>query len=178
MEGFADASLSVPRSQGSRSIRLNCAAITMTSKRHSTTDDSTTAAELTEAYLLACEIEGFRNLMSEIGLRQKGPTILYQDNKAAIQIAMNRGSLSRKTRGTDLRVLTLRNKVEDLKVVPIYLNTVDMLVDLGTKSLDPKPFCFQCDMLCGYAERITTVKLDVENYMDGSYEPHPKPATR
>jgi hypothetical protein len=37
MEGFADASLSVPRSQGSRSIRLNCAAITMTSKRHSTT---------------------------------------------------------------------------------------------------------------------------------------------
>ncbi len=111
MEGFADASLSVPRSQGARSIRLNCAAITITSKRHSTTDDSTTAAELTEAYLLACEIEGFRNLMSEVGLRQKGPTILYQDNKAAIQIAMNRGSLSRKTRGTDLRVLTLRNKM-------------------------------------------------------------------
>ncbi len=84
MEGFADASLSVPRSRGSRSIRLNCAAITMTSKRHSTTDDSTTASELTEAYLLACEIEGFRNLMGEVGLRQKAPTILYQDNKAAI----------------------------------------------------------------------------------------------
>ena len=56
MEGFADASLSVPRSQGSRSILMNRAAITMTSKRHSTTDDSTTAAELTESYLLACEI--------------------------------------------------------------------------------------------------------------------------
>jgi hypothetical protein len=174
MEGFADASLSVPRSQGARSIRLNQAAITMTSKRHSTTDDSTTAAELTEAYLLACEIEGFRNLMSEVGLKQKGPTILYQDNKAAIQIAMNRGSLSRKTRGTDLRVLTLRNKVEDLKVVPIYLYTKDMLVDLGTKALDPKPFCQQCDMLCGYAERVTTVKLDVENYVDDDYEPHLK----
>jgi hypothetical protein len=177
MEGFADASLSVPRSQGSRSIRLNRAAITMTSKRHSTTDDSPTASELTEAYLLACEIEGFRNLMSEVGLRQKGPTILYQDNKAAIQIAMNRGSLSRKTRGTDLRVLTLRNKVEDLKVVPIYLYTKDMLVDLGTKALDPKPFCHQCDMLCGYAERVTTEKLDVENYMDDSYEPNPEQAT-
>jgi hypothetical protein len=174
MEGFADATLSVPRSQGARSIRLNCAAITITSKRHSTNVDSTTAAELTEAYLLACEIEGFRNLMSEVGLRQKGPTILYQDNKAAIQIAMNRGSLSRKTRGTDLRVLTLRNKVEDLKVVPIYLNTVDMLIDLGTKALDPKPFCHLCDMLCGYAERVTTVKLDVENYVDDTFEPHPK----
>jgi hypothetical protein len=124
----------------------------MTSKRHSTTDDSTTAAELTEAYLLACEIEGFRTLMSEVGLRQKGPTYLFQDNQAAIQIAMNRGSLSRKTRGTDLRVLTLRNKVEDLKVVPIYLNTKEMLVDLGTKALDPKPFCGLRNELCGYAE--------------------------
>jgi hypothetical protein len=174
MEGFADASLSVPRSQGSRSILMNRAAITMTSKRHSTTDDSTTAAELTEAYLLACEIEGFRNLMSEVGLRQNGPTILYQDNKAAIQIAMNRGSLSRKTRGTDLRVLTLRNKVEDLKVVPIYLNTADMLADLGTKALDPKTFCRLCDMLCGYADRVTTVKLEIENYVDETYTPNPK----
>jgi hypothetical protein len=158
LEGFADASLSVPRSQGGRSIVMNGAAITMTSKRHSTTDDSTTSAELTEAYLLSCEIEGFRSLMSEVGLQQKGPTNLYQDNKAAIQIAMNRGSLSRKTRGMDLRVLTLRNKVEDLKVVPIYLNTKDMLLDLGTKSLDPKPFCRLTDMLCGYAERVESEK--------------------
>jgi hypothetical protein len=177
LEGFADSALTVPRSQGSRSITMNRAAITMTSKRHSTTDDSSTAAELTEAYLLSCEIEGFRNLMCEVGLRQKGPTILYQDNKAAIQIAMNRGSLSRKTRGTDLRVLTLRNKVEDLKVVPVYLNTKEMLIDLGTKALDPKPFCALSDQLCGYAERVTTAKLDIENYVDGSYKPHTKKMT-
>ncbi len=134
MEGFADSSLRVPRSQGCRSIQMNKAAITMTSKRHTTTDDSTMAAELTEAHLLACEIEGFRVLIDEVGLKQKGPTRLYQDNKAAIQVAMNRGSLSRKTRGTDLKFLTLRNKVEDLKVVPIYLHTLDMLADIGTKA--------------------------------------------
>jgi hypothetical protein len=114
---------------------MNRAAVTITSKRHSTTDDSTLAAELTEAYLLACEIEGFRNLMAEVGLKQKRPTILYyQDNMAAIQVAMNRGSLSRKTRETELRVLTYRNKVEDLKVVPIYLKTNDMVADIGTKA--------------------------------------------
>ena len=169
LEGYADASLSVPRSQGGRSIVMNMAAITMTSKRHSTTDDSTTSAELTEAYLLACEIEGFRTLMSEVGLEQKGPTNLYQDNKAAIQIAMNRGSLSRKTRGMDLRVLTIRNKVEDLKVVPIYLNTKDMLLDLGTKSLDPKPFCRLTDMLCGYAERVESVTAALEQESSDIY---------
>jgi hypothetical protein len=153
MEGFADSNLGVPRSQGCRSIQMNMAAIMMTSKRHTTTDDSTMAAELTEAHMLACEIEGFRVLMDEVGLKQKGPTRLYQDNKAAIQVAMNRGSLSRKTRGTDLKILTLRNKVGDLKVVPIYLNTLDMLADIGTKALDPKLFCRLRDMLCGYAEQ-------------------------
>jgi hypothetical protein len=101
LEGFADSNLGVPRSQGGRTILMNNAAITMTSKRHTTTDDSTMAAELTEAHLLACEIKGFRVLMDEVGLKQDGPTKLYQDNKAAIQVAMNRGSLSRKTRGTD-----------------------------------------------------------------------------
>ena len=151
LTGFADSSLSVPRSQGCRAIIMNRAAVTMTSKRHSTTDDSTLAAELTEAYLLACEIEGFRNLMAEVGLEQKGPTILYQDNMAAIQVAMNRGSLSRKTRGTELRVLTYRNKVEDLKVVPIYLKTNDMVADIGTKALDPKLFIRLRDMMMGYS---------------------------
>ena len=150
--GLADAALSVPRSQGSRSVMMNRAAITMTSKRHSTTDDSTLASEITEAYLLACEIEGFRNLMAEVGLEQNGPTILYQDNMAAIQVAMNRGSLSRKTRGTELRVLTYRNKVEDLKVVLIYLKTTMMLADIGTKALDPKMFIFLRDMLMGYSK--------------------------
>ena len=171
MEGFADSNLGVPRSQGSRSIVMNRAAITSTSKRHTTTDDSTMAAELTEAHLLACEIEGFRVLMEEVGLKQIGPTKLYQDNKAAIQVAMNRGSLSRKTRGTDLKVLTLRNKVEDLKVVPIYLNTLDMLADIGTKALDPKTFCRLRDMLCGYAERISMNETKVQSHTNLPEDP-------
>jgi hypothetical protein len=171
MEGFADSNLGVHRSQGSRSIVMNRAAITSTSKRHTTTDDSTMAAELTEAHLLACEIEGFRVLMEEVGLKQIGPTRLYQDNKAAIQVAMNRGSLSRKTRGTDLKVLTLRNKVEDLKVVPIYLNTLDMLADIGTKALDPKTFCRLRDMLCGYAERISMNDTKVKSHTNLPEDP-------
>ncbi len=37
----------------------------------------------------------------------------------------------------DLKVLTLRNKVEDMKCVPIYLKTAEMIADIGTKALDP-----------------------------------------
>ena len=147
---YADSSFSTPRSQGCRMVMMNGGAISFTSKRHTTTDDSTTAAELTEAYLCACDVEGFRNINEEIGLRAEGPTILYQDNQSAIQIAMNRGSLSKKTRAMEVRVLAVRNKVEDMKVVPIYLETENMLADLGTKSLDPKPFVSLRDKAFGY----------------------------
>ncbi len=117
---------------------------------NTTTDDSTTAAELTEAYLCACDVEGFRNINEEIGLRAEEPTILYQVNQSAIQIAMNRGSLSKKTRAMEVRTLTYRNKVEDMKVVPIWVESKDMLADLGTKSLEPKPFISLRDKAFGY----------------------------
>ena len=89
---YADSSFTLPRSQGCRLIMMNGAAVCFTSKRHTTTDDSTIAAELTELYLAACEVEAMRNLNDEIGSKQDGHTVIYQDNLAAIQIAMNRGS--------------------------------------------------------------------------------------
>ncbi len=84
---YADSSLSLPRSQACRMVIMNGAVISFTSKRYSTTDDFTAAAELKEQHLCACDVEGLRNLMKEVGLEQHEPTIIYQDNQAAIQIA-------------------------------------------------------------------------------------------
>jgi hypothetical protein len=152
LTGFADSNFSLPRSQGCRHVMMNRAAISYTSKRHTTTDESTTAAEITEAYLLACDVEGFRTINEEIGLKQMEPTVLWQDNQSAIHIAMNRGSLAKKTRALGIRVLSIRNKIEDMKVVPHYLKTDKMIADIGTKALDPKQFCLLRDKLCGYAD--------------------------
>ena len=145
---YADSSLSIPRSQGCRMILMNGAVISFTSKRHSTTDDSTAAAELTEQHLCACDVEGLRNLMKEIGLEQ--PTKIFQDNQAAIQISNNRGALAKKTRAMDMRTLAVRNKVEDMKVVPVYLETSKMLADIGTKALEPNRFEILRDLMTGY----------------------------
>ena len=117
---YADSSLSLPRSQGCRLMLMNGGVISFPSKRHPTTDDSTAAAELTEQHLCACDVEGLINLMKEIGLMQPEPTVIYQDNQAAIQIANNRGALAKKTRAMEMRTLTVRNKIEDMKVVPVY----------------------------------------------------------
>jgi hypothetical protein len=148
---YADSSLSLPRSQGCRMVIMNGAVISFTSKRHSTTDDSTAAAELTEQHLCACDVEGLRNLMEEVGLKQMEPTTIYQDNQAAIQIANNRGALAKKTRAMDMRTLTVRNKIEDMKVIPIYMETLKMLADIGTKALDPNRFEILRDAMTGYA---------------------------
>ena len=93
-------------------------AISLSSKRHSTTDDSTTAAELTQLHLCSCEVMGLRNWMDECGLHQELPTIIFQDNKPAVQIALNRGALSKKTRSMSLHVLSVRNKIEDGFIYP------------------------------------------------------------
>jgi hypothetical protein len=147
---YADSSLSLPRSQGCRLVIMNGAVISFTSKRHTITDDSTAAAELTEQHLCACDVEGLRNLMKEIGLEQMDPTIIYQDNQAAIQIANNRGALAKKTRAMEMKTLSVRNKVEDMKVVPVYMETSRMIADIGTKALDPARFELLRDAMTGY----------------------------
>jgi hypothetical protein len=148
---YADSSLSVPRSQGCRLVMMNGAVISFTSKRHSTTDDSTAAAELTEQHLCACDVEGLRNLMKEVGLEQLNPTTIFQDNQASIHIANNRGALAKKTRAMEMRTLTVRNKVEDMKVVPVYCETSKMIADIGTKALEPARFEILRDIMTGYA---------------------------
>ena len=77
--------------------------------------------------------------------------MIYQDNMPAIQIMMNRGSLPNKSKAMDIRVMSARNKVEDKKVLPIYVSTLKMLADIGTKALDEKQFVFLRDLSNGYA---------------------------
>jgi hypothetical protein len=52
----------------------------------------------------------------------------------------------------DIRVMSARNKVEDKKVTPTYVSTLEMLADIGTKALDEKQFfVFLRDLANGYA---------------------------
>jgi hypothetical protein len=62
---------------------------------------------------------GLRSLLAELGLHQEGPTVIYQDNQPAIQIANNRGSLGKAStccRAKDLIILSVRNHIEDYAV--------------------------------------------------------------
>jgi hypothetical protein len=103
--------------------------------------------------------------MVEMGLEQKNATVIYQDNEAAIQIALNRGSLSKQSCHMERRILTARNKVEDLQIKPVYVTTNEMIVDIGTKALPDKQFAYLRDKLNGYA----LVKINHPEYVLPSY---------
>ena len=149
--GYADANHRVPRSQGSHTVMMNGAATSFVSKKQTKSAPSTTAAESTSLFQCTTDVLGVRNLMTELGMHQEYPTVIYQDNKSTIQIANNRGSLGKSSRAMDLEVLTTRNRIEDHQVSTEYADTDNMLADIGTKALTLPKFPRFRDTMNGYA---------------------------
>ncbi len=84
-------------------------------------------------------------------MHQQYPTVIYQDSKSRIQIAINRGSLGKASRAMDLEVLAIRNRVENHEVATEYANTVNQLADMGTKALSVPTFPRMHDTMNDYA---------------------------
>jgi hypothetical protein len=130
---------------------MNGAVISLSAKRHTLTTSSTCHDELIEFSIAVSRMIGFRNIMAEMGLMQEQATTIYQDNETAIQIALNRGALSKQSRHIDRRILASRNKIEDGEVMPKYWLTTRMLADIGTKALPDAQFAYLRDMINGYS---------------------------
>ena len=77
--------------------------------------------------------------------------MIYQDCSPAVQVAENRGSLAKKTKAMDIRVFSIRNRIEDDEVQLKLISTLKMVADVGTKALDRRQFEFCRDVLNGYA---------------------------
>ena len=162
---YADSGHSLPRSYGSTACMMNGAATSASAKKHSLTASGTYHDELIEMSIAANKVVGYRNMMEEMHLSQDRPTIIYQDNEAAIMIAMNRGSMSNQSRHVERRILTCRNKIEDSQIIPVYIATERMIADIGTKAFSDKQFAYLRDQLTGYS----LVKAHHPNYALPSY---------
>ena len=163
---FADANHRLPRSQSCHDLMMNGAAISMVSKKQTKSAPSTTSAETTALFQCSTDVLGVRNLMTELGMHQQYPTVIYQDNKSTIQIANNRGSLGKSSRAMDLEVLAIRNRVEDHEVATEYVNTVNQLSDMGTKALSVPTFPRMRDTMNGYAlVKAHYPDLDLPDYI-------------
>ena len=87
----------------------------------------------------ARKILEFRYLMEDIGFPQSAPTVVYEDNMSAINLAVA-PHITRKSRHIHTRHHFIRDLVAQKLVVVRHLGTEDMLADFFTKPYGPKRF--------------------------------------
>ena len=61
-------------------------------------------------------------------------TVLYCDNKGAIQVALN-NNYSARTKHVDIKAKFIRQNVDEKKVILEYLSTNEMIADIFTKAV-------------------------------------------
>jgi hypothetical protein len=116
----------------------NCA-ISWCSKKQPIITLSSTEAELVAANAAAKEIKFLRNLLKDLGLEQKEPTILYVDNRSTICIATDH-VISENSKHIDVRYFWIREEIENKTLTVEHVPTDRMLADILTKPLTPIRF--------------------------------------
>jgi len=100
-----------------------------------TISHSTAEAEYKSISRASKFVEGIRQFLEELGFPQLSPTVIYNDNQAAI--AMSKQSFSSSsTRHMKIKFHYIRQLVKDGSVKVNFLPTTSMVADMMTKALD------------------------------------------
>ena len=75
-----------------------------------------------------------RQLLSDIGHKADKPTLLYEDNQGAIEIAKNQRFHSR-TKHIDITFHFIRERISSNEIKVMYCESESMLADIMTKGL-------------------------------------------
>jgi len=75
-----------------------------------------------------------RQLLSDLSLRQEGPTAIHEDNRGCIDMSANPVTFKR-SKHIDIRYHYIRERVMSNDVKLTYIPTQDQLADLLTKPL-------------------------------------------
>jgi hypothetical protein len=88
----------------------------------------------------------FRYLLEDIGFPQLQPTVIYEDNMSAINLAIS-PHITRKSRHIHTRHHFIRDLISQKLAVVRHLATEEMLADFFTKPYGPKQFCLSRNRL-------------------------------
>jgi hypothetical protein len=138
MVGFVDAShatcLKTRRSVTGMVFMLAGGAVYYKSKLQPTVSTSSTECELIAAVQAAKVAKYLRSILAELGHPQSDPTILYEDNEAAIHVA-NDVRPTPRTRHVDIGWFAIQEWVQHGDIVLKYINTKINVSDAQTKCL-------------------------------------------
>ena len=89
-----------------------------------------------------------RQFLSELGFPSSTLTIIYEDNKSAVNIIQN-GNDKVRTKHMDIRYHYIRTPVQFRHISVTYLPSSQMTAGILTKPLDSKLFLVHCTSLLG-----------------------------
>ena len=151
--GYVDAShapcLQTRKSVGAYSIHLGGTTVAYKAKLQPTVATSSTEAESIAAVACAKELLHIRSILIQLDVPQDGPSMIYEDNTAAIMMA-NAGKPTTRTRHIDIQYFTLQEWIQhgdiSLQHIPGVINPADSL----TKTLFRLLFWRHITRLMGY----------------------------
>ena len=111
---------------------------------------STAAAETIALNDTSQDVNLLRGTLADMGLEQKVPTTVFEDNQAAVAIANSNTSLSGTTKHLQMRDLKIKEMIDEGTITVEYCPTSSMLSDLFTKNLNHVLFEKFADYVTGY----------------------------
>jgi hypothetical protein len=121
-------------SQGGYLVFVGDCLISWSSKRHRCVTLSSMEAEYVEATRAAQEVLWCRVLLEDLGYKQDSPTIMWEDNKAAIAFSKNQTCHDR-SKHISIRIHWLRDMVLGQVIQMLHIGTAHQLADFLTKHL-------------------------------------------
>jgi hypothetical protein len=125
---------------------LGGAVYAWSSKKQTTVATSSTEAEYTALAHATRFAIWSRYLLDEMGYAQKDPTVIHEDNQAALALARD-PQFHARSKHFDIQNHFIRERIENGTVDPVYCTTDDQLADIFTKPLArPKHEKFTCGL--------------------------------
>lgn len=118
---------------------LGGGAIAWASKKQPIVTLSTTEAEFVSAAYGACQAMWIRNVLEEIGFRQKEGTLMFCDNSSTIKLSRN-PVLHGRSKHIHVRYHFLRELVKEGTLRLDYCTTKDQIADIMTKAVKREVF--------------------------------------
>jgi hypothetical protein len=136
------------RSQGGYLIYLDENLVYWSSKRHRCVALSSMEAEYVEASRAGQDVLWFRRLLADLGMPQTKPTLVYEDNQAAISFSKNHTCHDR-SKHIDIRHHWLKEMVSDGHIRLQHISSKFQIADIMTKYLPTSVFQNFRDLMLG-----------------------------
>jgi len=141
LHAFTDSDWATRRSTSGNTIQWQGCTIEWASTQQPSVALSSCKAEIMAASEAAKSTSYYRQLFEKLGFATPGPTTIYMDNKAAIDLAYNYNpEHHRRTKHITRRHFFIRELVEDQSNTVSYIPSADNIADFFTKILSNKDF--------------------------------------